>query len=150
MGKGDHSNGIFSTTDNTPAYTEGDMQLTISNGNAVRSRHLSQSGAPVPGVPSISIFGSLPVLSRLKGSGLYGNGYSIAGVPPKNVEQEKSLLGKDGELCQEKERGCCRGNARRNMILGILLLANLINYMDRYTIAGMRSIVEIYRSNADL
>lgn len=137
MGKGDHSNVIFSTTENTPAYTESDMQLTISNGNAVRSRHLSQSGAPVPGVPSISIFGSLPVLSRLKGSGgLYGNGY-VVGVPQRNVEQEKSLLGKDGEICQEKERGCCRGNARRNMILGILLLANLINYMDRYTIAGV-------------
>lgn len=142
MGKGDHGDVIFSPTD-ASVYVESDLQVAVADGSAVRSRHLSQLGFPLPGVNSISIFGSLPVLSKSKGSGFCGNGYVIKD-PVKNVELQKSLLGKDTKVYQQ-DTEIQYGSARRNMVLGILLLTNLINYMDRYTIAGMHGIAESYK-----
>lgn len=144
MGKGDHSDVIFSPTTDASVYAENDLQVAVADGTAVRSRHLSQLGPPVPGVLSISIFGSLPVLSKFTGSGFCGNGYIIKD-PVKNVELRKSLLRKDAEVHQQDTQ-IQYGSARRNMVLGILLLTNLINYMDRYTIAGVLDEVKNFYS----
>lgn len=135
MGKGDHGDNCFAAT-NVSVYTENETVLTPLDAMSptIRNRHCSESnGATQP----IFIFGSMPSLGKSKEKGHLANGIVFKAPLICNVEQKEVLLEKDGESCQEKENAKGQGATRRNLVLAILLLANLINYMDRYTIAGL-------------
>lgn len=136
MGKGDHGDNCFAAT-NVILYPENETVLPSldSMSPTIRNRHCSESNGPIQ---PIFIFGSMPSLGKSKDKGHIAGGI-VRKVPLiYSVEQQEILLEKDGESGEEeKEHVKGQGAARRNLVLAILLLANLINYMDRYTIAGV-------------
>lgn len=135
MGKGDHGDNFFAAT-NVIHLAEKEPVLITSDtmSPTIRNRHCSESNGPSQ---PIFIFGSMPSLGKAKEKGHMTNGI-VRKVPLIcSVEQKEVLLEKDGESCEEKEHVKGQGAARRNLVLAILLFANLINYMDRYTIAGL-------------
>jgi len=108
MGKGDRSIG------NTAPAPHGDAAPPTT----IRSRHLSSNGLTYPPVPTLQLRKhrcpngfSIPWFTISQGQGKY------------TVTEKK-----DKELSWQ-----LRGSA----VLVVLLLTNLINYMDRYTIAGL-------------
>lgn len=116
MGKGDHSQPVPSAAE-TPELPSG----------TIRSRHQSLSSSGPTNKISIT--------------GVAADETLYCAIKPDD-ESRGSLLNKKISNIQEKDDdknstakvkiSKCRGY----IILGILLLANLINYMDRYTIAG--------------
>jgi len=140
MGKGDISfpQGLVKSVQTTDMYPH--IDTSVSN---VRSRHLSNGGSAAVMLSSssaslISDYRPLPPVSN----GLiyvHGGGVKHAnGVIPVQDVQRRSLIekkfkdkGVPGDRWHPKE-----GRIRGYVVLAILLLANLINYMDRYTIAG--------------
>ena len=109
MGKGDHN------TSNTGSAPHGDTDPI----STVRSRHFSSNGiASPPGLSTVQ-------LRKHR----CPNGFSIAWFSRSrkySVSEKKDA--KDMPLPWQ---------LRSSMVLVILLLTNLINYMDRYTIAGL-------------
>lgn len=146
MGKGDHGDTCFAAT-NASVYTENETVLPSLDAMSptIRNRHCSESNGPTQ---PIFIFGSMPSLGKSREKGHLANGI-VRNVPLIcGAEQKEVLLEKDGESCEEKEVALAKGQGatRRNLVLAILLLANLINYMDRYTIAGLLSVIFINTS----
>lgn len=118
----------------------------VDTSSSLRSRHFSSganAGLPsIAGAPIIPDYPALPGLVHYRTTNGVKNGNVI--FHNQCDIQRRSLIekGYDGEDSEESvsERkgrsGSERVGARAYIVLAILLLANLINYMDRYTIAG--------------
>jgi len=107
MGKGDLS------TSNTGSTPCGDA----APASIVRSRHMSSNG--MTSSPA-------PTLQNRKHR--CPNGFSIPWFTRSNGKYT---------VTEKKDKEVCNWRMRSIVVLVILLLTNLINYMDRYTIAGL-------------